>query len=267
MRTITSYYYYCSSSCAARPSPSGNDPSLNTGPSPSMESSSSSISRPLLSNGCSVPNPALSMPVIEPCEMRKLISDTFDFVDDISCARHSYFHCLEQNCQSVSNLDASLLHGKKDKFQHKWLSDKELTYCYKTGFFWLLYAEGKGMYCILRSKHKTRNKQNQADIFTGKPGTRYKKSALQSHADSDRHKAAIEAELLQKNSQFARELSDKPAKGDKTMFSAFMSAYWLAKHEVANSKLLSLLKLLETSGVEHMKYFSCKVRKHFVIFF
>ena len=39
------------------------------------------------------------------------------------------------------------------------------------------------------------------------------------------------------------------------MFSAFMSAYWLAKHEVANSKLLSLLKLLETSGVEHMKYF------------
>ena len=42
------------------------------------------------------------------------------------------------------------------------------------------------------------------------------------------------------------------------MFSAFMSAYWLAKHEVANSKLLSLLKLLETSGVEHMKYFSYK---------
>ena len=37
-----------------------------------------------------------------------------------------------------------------------------------------------------------------------------------------------------------------------------MSAYWLAKHEVANSKLLSPLKLLETSGVEHMKYFSYK---------
>ena len=57
------------------------------------------------------------------------------------------------------------------------------------------------MYCILCSKHKTRNKQNHADIFTGKPGTRYKQSALKSHADSDRHKAAIEAELLQKNSQ------------------------------------------------------------------
>lgn len=190
--------------------------------------------------------------------MRKLISDTFDFVDDISCAHHSYYHCLEQNCQSVSNSDASLFHGKKDKFQHKWLSDKELTYCHQTGFFWLLYAEGKGMYCILCSKHKTRNKQNQADIFTGKPGTRYKKSALKSHADSDRHKAAIEAELLQKNSQFAKDVADRAAKGDKTMFSAFMSAYWLAKHEVANSKLLSLLKLLETSGVEHMKYFSYK---------
>ena len=82
------------------------------------------------------------------------------------------------------------------------------------------------MYCILCSKHKTRNKQNQADIFTGKPGTRYKKSALKSHADSDRHKAAIEAELLQKNSQFAKDVADRAAKGDNTMFSAFMSAYW-----------------------------------------
>ena len=53
-------------------------------------------------------------------------------------------------------------------------------------------------------------------------------------------------------------MADRAAKGDKAMFSAFMSAYWLAKHEVANSKLLSLLKLLETSGVEHMKYFSYK---------
>ena len=218
-----------SSLCAARPSASGNDPFLNSGPSPSMESSSSSISRPLSSSGCSLPNPALSKLVLEPCEMRKLISNTFDFVDNISCARHSYYHCLEQNCQSVSNLDASLLHGKKDKFQYNWLSDKELTYCYKTGFFWLLYAEGKGMYRILRSMHKTRNKQNQADIFTGKPGTRYKKSALQSHADSDRHKAAIEAELLQKNSQFAKGLADKAAKGDKTVFSAFMSAILAGK--------------------------------------
>ena len=84
-----------------------------------MESSSSSISRPLSSSasGCSLPNPVLSKPVIEPCEMRKLISDTFDFVDEISCARHSYYHCLEQNCPSVSNLDVSLFHGKKDKFQ------------------------------------------------------------------------------------------------------------------------------------------------------
>lgn len=103
--------------------------------SPSMESSSSSISRPLSSSGCSLPNPVLSKPVIEPCEMRKSISYTFDFVDDSSCARHSYYHCLGQNCQSVSDLDARLFHGKKDKFQLKWLSDKELTYCHQTGFF------------------------------------------------------------------------------------------------------------------------------------
>ena len=43
---------------------------------------------------------------------------------------------------------------------------KELTYCHQTGFFWLLYAEGKGMYCILCSKYKTRNKP-KPDIFTG----------------------------------------------------------------------------------------------------
>ena len=101
-----------SSLCAARPSPSGNDPFLNTGPSPSMESSSSSISRPLSGSGCSLPNPALSKLVLKPCEMRKLISNTFDFVDNISCARHSYYHCLEQNCRSVSNLDASCMERK-----------------------------------------------------------------------------------------------------------------------------------------------------------
>jgi len=56
----------------------------------------------------------------------------------------------------------------------------------------------------------------------------------------------------------AEELANKTAKGDKTKFSAFISAYWLAKHEVANCKLLSVLKLLETSGVEHMRYFSYK---------
>ena len=71
-------------------------------------------------------------------------------------------------------------------------------------------------------------------------------------------KQPLKQSYCRKNSQFDKELADKAAKGDKTIFSAFMSAYWLAKHEEANSKLLSLLKLLETSGVEHMKYFSYK---------
>lgn len=47
------------------------------------------------------------------CEMRKFTSDTFDFVDDNSCACHSYYHCLEQNCRSVSNLDASSFMERK----------------------------------------------------------------------------------------------------------------------------------------------------------
>lgn len=53
-----------SSSCVARPSPSGNDPSLNTAGPSSIKSSSSSSSVPLLSSGCSLPLPGLSKPVM-----------------------------------------------------------------------------------------------------------------------------------------------------------------------------------------------------------
>lgn len=67
--------------------------------------------------------------------------------------------------------------------------------------------------------------------------SRYKKAALKSYA-------AIEAELLQKNYQIDKEVADTAATEDQTMFSTFMSAYWLVKHEVTNSKLLSLLQLL-----------------------
>ena len=67
--------------------------------------------------------------------------------------------------------------------------------------------------------------------------SRYKKAALKSYA-------AIEAELLQKNYQIDKEVADTTATEDQTMFSTFMSAYWLVKHKVTNSKLLSLLQLL-----------------------
>ena len=84
----------------------------------------------------------------------------------------------------------------------------------------------KARECTAFSASSTKQEINKTKLIYSLGNLeRDKEFALQSHADSDRHKAAIEAELLQKNSQFAKGLADKAAKGDRTVFSAFMSAY------------------------------------------
>ena len=89
------------------------------------------------------------------------------------------------------------------------------------GFYML-----KARECTAFSASSTKQEINKTKLIYSLGNLeRDKEFALQSHADSDRHKAAIEAELLQKNSQFAKGLADKAAQGDKTAFSAFMSAY------------------------------------------
>lgn len=40
--------------------------------------------------------------------------------------------------------------------------DPALSYCEKTGYFWLLYEEGIGMFCLVCKKHNKINLQNKS---------------------------------------------------------------------------------------------------------
>ncbi len=63
------------------------------------------------------------------------------------------------------------------------------------------------------------------------------------------------AELLSRMSYFQKELDRKETTKDSVYYNALLTMYWLAKKEVANKKLVSLLKLLEQVGVEDMRFF------------
>ena len=112
------------------------------------------------------------------------------------------------------------------------------------------------MYCLLCRKHNTKNEQNKGKVFSSDPAVRYRKPTLTSHAESKQHRAAIEAEHLQRVSTFHKESVDKENAADDVLYKAFMSVYWIAKHEISLRKLVPLLQLLERVGVTEMKYFS-----------
>ena len=109
------------------------------------------------------------------------------------------------------------------------------------------------MYCLLYRKHNTKNEQNKSKVFSSDPAVRYREPTLTSHAESKQHRAVIEAEHLQRVSTFHKE-SENAA--DDVLYKAFMSVYWIAKHEISLRKLVPLLQLLERVGVTEMKYFS-----------
>ncbi|XP_067848205.1 uncharacterized protein [Heptranchias perlo] len=161
---------------------------------------------------------------------------------------HSHYKCKRAGCERVQ-LDCR----RGDKFVHKWLSDKDLTYCERTGLYWLLYEEGQGMYCYLCRRHDTQNKQNKTKVFNGTPAVRYKKSALQVHAESQQHGAAVHAELAGRMSE--REMAEKEREEGAALHALFLAAYWLAREDLPSAKLLSVLRLLGEAGLGGVTHF------------
>ena len=58
---------------------------------------------------------------------------------------HSFYSCQEEHCTDISKTEHDRI-KTKDRFQHHWIFEKKLSYCKKTGFYWLVFEEGKGMY-------------------------------------------------------------------------------------------------------------------------
>ena len=74
---------------------------------------------------------------------------------------------------------------------------------------WLIYQEGQGMFCLLCRKHGTTNYQHKSKKYNLEPAVRFKRKAVEDHANSQQHAAAVTAELLSSVSTFAEVKKDR----------------------------------------------------------
>jgi len=159
--------------------------------------------------------------------------------------------------------------SQKDRFQHQWVLDKNLSFCEKTGLNWLVYVEGRGMFCLLCRKHDVTNLQNKSKKFNTEPAVRFKRKSVEEHSTSQQHKAAVSAELLSRVSVFQKEFEEREKSKEDVYFNAFLALYWIAKEEIANTKFTSLLEVVEKMGLSNMKFFEHRsggsVREMFIL--
>ncbi|XP_048580041.1 zinc finger protein 862-like [Nematostella vectensis] len=133
--------------------------------------------------------------------------------------------------------------------------DEKLSLSTATDVNWLIYVEGQGMFCLLCRKHGTSNPQNKSKKYSLDPAVRFKRAALEDHAQSQQHKAAVEAELLSRVSSFEVAIKEIQSSKDEVYYKTFLAMYWLAKEEMPNKKFTSLLSVLEQLGLDNIKYF------------
>lgn len=186
-----------------------------------------------------------------------LVQEVFDESDILKL--HSFYQCTSQ-CSQLSSEEQERHKSLKYKFNHHWIADN-FTFCNETGYHWLVYSEQEhGMLCLLCRKHDTTNARNKSRVYNSVAAVRFRKTAVEEHATSQQHRAAINAELTQRVSFFEKEVQQKRQVADEILYKAFMSCYFLAKSEISNTKILSLLNLIEHLGVDNLKYFSHRSR-------
>ena len=157
---------------------------------------------------------------------------------------HNYFVC-HNLCSSISFQETERL--KPKTFLHEWI---------KKNTWWLCFTEGEGMYCLICKKHDTKNLQNKSEKFTECASDRYKLDAVNTHMKSDRHNAAIQAELISRVSYFHKEFVEKQEVGEDVLKKAFSTAYFLMKEIVPNRKCIPLIKFMtDIIGVKELRHF------------
>ena len=108
---------------------------------------------------------------------------------------------------------------------------------------------------LLCKKHNTANLKTYSKVYNLIPAQRLKTDLLKDHSKNAQYVAAVQAEMLSQVSIFHREVKEQVKSKDEVLQNAFMSVYWLAKEEMANKKLVSLLTLLQMLVLEDMKHF------------
>lgn len=110
--------------------------------------------------------------------------------------------------------------------------DDNLTYSGSTGVNWLIYQERKGMFCLLCRKHGTTNYQNKSKKYSLDPAVRFKRKAVEDHANSQQPAAAVTAELLSRVSTFEEEVRKIQDSRDEVYYKTLLAMYWIAKEEI-----------------------------------
>ena len=110
---------------------------------------------------------------------------------------HNNFLCAQNFCSDISSNEKERLLPKR--FNHNKLKD-----CW-----WLCFAEGECMYCLLCKKFDVKHALNKRDVFANTPSTRYIEDSLKTHSLSYVLKSAIQTELSQKTSVFHKDVCTK----------------------------------------------------------
>ena len=149
---------------------------------------------------------------------------------------------------------------KKNKFQHKWIFDPELSKCEEIGIWCLTYVEGKSMLCGLGRMTNTLQPNNNSKVWNSEASTRFRTKAVRDHfkksTDVKRmYDDAISTEKIRCET-YVIKIEKKEENLSNLCNEKLMSAlYWLCKEEVAHSKPNSLLELVESLGVEEVAHF------------
>jgi hypothetical protein len=77
-----------------------------------------------------------------------------------------------------------------------------MSYCDVSGYWWLAYMEGAGMFCLLCKKHNVFTSGINQYVTGAK---RFKRQAVDDHAKSANHKQAIAIEMTMRVSVFHKE--------------------------------------------------------------
>ena len=157
----------------------------------------------------------------------QFINDSFSDIQDEKI--HSFYSCKNKECNNLSTDEIKRFSTKVDRFQHVWIMDNKLIYCEKTGYHWLIYEEGHGMYCFICRKHNMENARNKCKKFNLEPGVRFERKAVEDHASSQQHKASVMAELINRTSPFQAELDTKEQTKDSVYFNAFLAIQGVPK--------------------------------------
>jgi len=92
--------------------------------------------------------------------------------------------------------------------------------------------------------------QDALASFKNLPSTRLKKDCLEEQLAAKRHKDAIIAFSMNRLSCFQKELDHNAEVQVDVYQRIFLCLYWLAKEEISNVQVKSLLKLIEKLGCD-----------------